>query len=407
MVNHWIEGGMNEIPATSINAWILVFSGFSFIGLFYSVKLLGTHGKDKMDSILGVYLLLQSIMLLEYVLYWTKLIFSVHAFADISLLFPLLYGPLLLIYFERSFGNDRSVQKHFVHFIPFVVLLAFKLPFYFSSAQFKFYHTHDIMFGAFFDYYYPWLKSGHMALYCVILYSLVSHSAGVGFMRSWARWILAFFSLFVLSSVVHQTLVVRNVLTLQLDYFVSIFPCLSVIFIAWYGKGFRAVADGMAIADSLKIVNHLDARLRGEFIIETAKGSAKEKYKNSGLPKTLQFRLSHDLEKIMYEQQLFKQNDLKLETLAEKLNTNKHFISQVINETYRVNFFEYINLKRIEEAKKLLASRSKVELNVIEVAYEVGFNNKGTFNSVFKRITGLTPTEFRTRSRQLLVPNNN
>ena len=70
-------------------------------------------------------------------------------------------------------------------------------------------------------------------------------------------------------------------------------------------------------------------------------------------------------------------------------------------------FFEYINLKRVEEAKQLLRSRPKAELNVIEVAYEVGFANKGTFNAVFKRLTGLTPTEFRAQSRQLLESRNN
>lgn len=397
---------MNEVPTTTFNAWTLLFSGFAFIGLFYSVKLLATRGKDKMDFILGIYLLLQSVMLLEYVLYWTNLIFSVHIFTDISLLFPLLYGPLLLIYFERSFGNDKPIKKYWGHFILFAVVLLFKFPFYVSNPQLKFFHTHNILFGSFFEYY-PWLKIWHMTLYCVVLYSLISHNSGIGSMRNWARWMVAFFSLFVIFSLLHQILVQFDVLTPQLDYFVSFVPCVTIFFIAWYGRGFRAVADGMGILDSLKTVTQSSAKFRNEMIIESGKNSGGEKYKNSGLPKTLEIKLSHDLEKLMQEQQLYKQNDLKLETLAEKLNTNKHFVSQVINEIHKVNFFEYVNLKRIEEAKQLLRSRSKKDLNIIEVAYEVGFNNKGTFNSVFKKITGLTPTEFRRQSNQLLEPRSN
>lgn len=394
---------MNEIPATTFNAWTLLFSGFAFIGLFYAIKLLGTRGGDKMDLILGIYLLLQSIMLLEYVLFWTNLIFSVPALTEVSLLFPLLYGPLLLIYFDRSFGNDKPLKKYFVHFIPFCVLLTIKIPFYLSSAEFKLYHVLNIPFGAFFHYYYPWVAIWHMTLYCVVLYSLINNQSGVGFMRSWARWVVVFFSLYIAFSFFYRILVQTNLLTPKVDYFVSLAPCVTIFFIAWYGKGFKAVADGMGILDSLKAVtSQSNTKFRSEMLIESGKSSGNEKYRNSGLPKTLEIKLSQDLEKLMEEQQLYKQNDLKLETLAEKLNTSKHFVSQVINEIHKVNFFEYVNLKRIEEAKQLLRLKSKKDLNIIEIAYEVGFNNKGTFNAVFKKITGLTPTEFRRQSNQLL-----
>lgn len=398
---------MNQIPATTFNFWTLLFSGLAFIGLFYSVKLLTVKDKNKMNLILGVYLLLQSITLLEYVLYWTNFIFSVHGFTDISLLFPLLYGPLLLIYFDKSFGNDKPLKKYLIHFIPFIVLLTLKIPFYVSSPEFKFYHTHDVLFGKYFQYY-PWVKACSMTLYCAILYSMISGQSGVGFMRTWARWIVGFFSLYVIFSFVYLILAEFSLLTPQLDYFVSLATSATIFFIAWYGKGFAGVAGGLSVLDSLMSISTQSNEVsRIQMIIEPTTVIGTEKYKNSGLPKTLEIKLSKDLEKLMQNQQLYKLNDLKLETLAEKLNTNKHFISQVINEVYKVNFFEYINLKRIEEAKQLLRSMPKSDLNIIEVAYEVGFNNKGTFNSVFKKVTGLTPTEFRKQSKQLLESRSN
>jgi AraC-like DNA-binding protein len=397
---------MDQIPATTFNFWTLLFGGFAFIGFFYSIKLLAIRGKDRMELILGVYLLLQSITLLEYVLFWTNLIYSVHAFADVSLLFPLLYGPLLLIYFDKSFANDKGIKQYFIHFIPFVVLLILKIPFYAAPSEFKFYHTHNILFGKSFDYY-PWFKVGHMTMYCVIIYALINHQSGIGSMRSWARWVIGFFTLYVILSLAYYVPAQFGLLTSNLDYFVSLSTSATIFFIAWYGRGFTRVADGMSIIDSLRGETFQSNTVSiNEMIIESGKSDL-EKYKNSGLPKSLEIKLSQDLEKLMHEQKLYKQNDLKLETLADMLNTNKHFISQVINEIHKVNFFEYINLKRIEEARQLLRAKTKSDLNIIEVAYEVGFNNKGTFNSVFKKITGLTPSEFRKQSKQLLEPRSN
>ena len=63
---------MNHVPDATFGFWPLLFSGFAFIGLFYSIKLLVSKGNTTMGLVLGLYLLLQSITLLEYVLYWTK-----------------------------------------------------------------------------------------------------------------------------------------------------------------------------------------------------------------------------------------------------------------------------------------------------------------------------------------------
>ena len=67
----------------------------------------------------------------------------------------------------------------------------------------------------------------------------------------------------------------------------------------------------------------------------------------------------------------------------------------VMNDKIGLNFFDYINSLRVEEAKRLLIETSKKEMNVIEIAYSVGFNNKVSFNNTFKKWTGMTPTEFR------------
>ncbi len=70
-------------------------------------------------------------------------------------------------------------------------------------------------------------------------------------------------------------------------------------------------------------------------------------------------------------------------------------LSQAINEGLGKNFFEFINRYRIEEAKRLLTDPADKKITVLEVLYQVGFNSKSSFNTVFKKQTGLTPSEFK------------
>ena len=405
---------MGQTQATTFDFWTLLFSGFSFIGLFYSVKLLIERRSNGRSRILGIYLLLQSITILEYVFYWTKLIFSFPAFSEVSLLFPLLFGPLLLIYINRSFGNDKRFTTYYFHFLPFLVALSFKMPFYFAPTDLKLYHTHEIIFGRYFEYY-PTAMLCHLSIYSFVLVFKVQHESGVGSMRVWAKWLIGFFITYVVLSFLYQVLLYFQALSSQSDYFISLATCATIFLVAWYEHGFDAVANGRNILESLSISpEHVST---DKMIIEVSKvletsatestGNDSEKYKHSGLPKSLAVKLTDDLERLMQNEKLYRQNDLRLEVLAEKLNSSKHFISQIINQNFKMNFFEYINLKRIEEAKQLLRTTPREELNIIEVAYMVGFNNKGTFNSVFKKITGVTPSEFRRQSKQLLIPNSN
>ncbi len=408
---------MNPLPPPTFSFWTLLFSGFAFIGIFYSLKLLINKRHDFRNGILGMYLLLQSITILEYVFYWTNLIYSYSQMSELSLLFPLLYGPLLVIYLNMSFGNDQPLKDYKYHFIPFLFFLVFKIPFYFSSSEFKLYHTHNILFGKYFDYY-PWVMLLHLSVYAVILVQVVRHHSGVGSMRLWAKWLIVFFVAFIVFSFLYYLLAYLRVLTPQSDYFISLANCATIFLIAWYGHGFDNLANGKSIRDSLLVTNALTKTVSSEkMIIETSRSSEVasekvevndiEKYRHSGLPKSLAIKLAEDLEELMQSKKLYHQNDLRLEELSERLNSNKHFVSQVINQNFKMNFFEYVNLKRIEEAKQLLRTTPREELNIIEVAYSVGFNNKGTFNSVFKKITGVTPSEFRKQSKQLLNPNSN
>ena len=87
--------------------------------------------------------------------------------------------------------------------------------------------------------------------------------------------------------------------------------------------------------------------------------------------------------------------DLSLEQLAGGIGQKPRLLSVVINETLGQNFFDFINHYRIDEAKRLLTNPVDRKITVSEVLYQVGFNSKSSFNTLFKKYTGLTPTAFR------------
>src|SRR5207253_4265417 len=101
------------------------------------------------------------------------------------------------------------------------------------------------------------------------------------------------------------------------------------------------------------------------------------------------------LQNYMQQNKPFLDSELTLDELAVQLQVKPKLLSQTINEVAQQNFFEFINHYRIEEAKRLLTNPKDKKITVLEVMYEVGFNSKSSFNTLFKKATGLTPSEFK------------
>jgi AraC-like DNA-binding protein len=92
--------------------------------------------------------------------------------------------------------------------------------------------------------------------------------------------------------------------------------------------------------------------------------------------------------------QLFLDPTLTLPALSKHVGVGIHELSYVINNGFNKNFYSLINEMRIAEAKKILLSEQHRHLDMVGIAILAGFNSKTTFNTTFKRLTGLTPTEF-------------
>jgi len=101
---------------------------------------------------------------------------------------------------------------------------------------------------------------------------------------------------------------------------------------------------------------------------------------------------------LMEKDKLYQETELTVQQLAEKLGLPTYQVSQAINEGMERNFYDLVNTYRVEEAKQLLLDPENRNYTILSVGFEAGFNSKTTFNTVFKKFTGLTPTEFRMRA---------
>jgi AraC-like DNA-binding protein len=120
-------------------------------------------------------------------------------------------------------------------------------------------------------------------------------------------------------------------------------------------------------------------------------------------PKPVKAKLSTDkinelTEKVMLlmdKEKIFQETELTLQQLAQRLNVPTYQVSQTLNDGMKKNFYDLVNGYRVEEAKRLLLDPKNTNYTILSVGFEAGFNSKTTFNTVFKKFTGLTPTDFR------------
>lgn len=102
------------------------------------------------------------------------------------------------------------------------------------------------------------------------------------------------------------------------------------------------------------------------------------------------------IDKLTYaltEEKVYLDPLMTMEKLGKKLRIPKNHLSQIINQQYKSNYNGMINKYRIDEATRLMMA-SRDESTIIGIAYSVGFNSKSTFNTAFKKMAGMTPTEY-------------
>lgn len=97
----------------------------------------------------------------------------------------------------------------------------------------------------------------------------------------------------------------------------------------------------------------------------------------------------------MSEKKSYLNPELTLSNLATEMKMSRSQLSVLINDGTGDNFYDFINKYRVEEVKRLMADPKVKNYSLLGIALEAGFKSKSTFNLIFKRFTGLTPSEYR------------
>lgn len=107
------------------------------------------------------------------------------------------------------------------------------------------------------------------------------------------------------------------------------------------------------------------------------------------------------------QQRLHLESQINLERFAEQVGVKPRELSTIINDHYQQNFFEFINNRRVEEAKRLFASPECMGDTVLDILYKSGFNSQSAFHRFFKRMVGMTPSEYRKQAHRTLAAATN
>ncbi len=144
--------------------------------------------------------------------------------------------------------------------------------------------------------------------------------------------------------------------------------------------------------------------LEMEYVLdEDADPAVAEKYARQSIDDRMQDEYLAKLNTYMDEQKPYLDENITIKDLAEEVGIPPHHLSIVINNRLGKNFYTFINEYRVKEAVAILDNPDNSDASIIAIAFRAGFNSKSTFNSVFKKLTGQTPSEYRNSFRSELA----
>ena len=125
-----------------------------------------------------------------------------------------------------------------------------------------------------------------------------------------------------------------------------------------------------------------------------------QRYQNSTLDVDESQQLMEKIQALFLEEKIYLDNKLNLETVAARVAHSSRGVSQVINEQQQLNFSEYVKRHRLEHAKRLLQQPSDKPKKILAIALESGFGNVTSFNTAFKSLMDMTPSQYREQFNQ-------
>ena len=339
------------------NIWMILFLFAAGNGFFLAIVLALKTQSRSANKYLSLLLATFSISILYYIAFWTGTSQTISPLWGLILTLPTLYGVFLYAFTLKTLSRSWSPW----HYLPFSIHFIYMACYYGQINGW----WHAYLFDPKIASTLVVLQNLVLVIYTVLVFKAIKSSGKkLRFRLTMLAW---FFTGFVASHVSYYIMVWTINFQPVHDYFISITMCCFMFLLGYW-----------SINGNFMVLNE---RTRG--------------YNKSGLSTSMLKHYSQRLTELMILEKPYRNGDLKLADLAARLELSPHNLSEIINSEFDVNFSEFLNGYRIEEALKVMQSQKGQRLRIIDIAYQTGFNNKTSFAQTFKKITNFTPSEFR------------
>ncbi|MDC7994491.1 AraC family transcriptional regulator [Altibacter sp. HG106] len=362
------------------DTWIIGFLVVSLFGIYLSIKLIQSRSGNRLNLPMIFVLLGFSIILVQYVAFWTGYKQKYPWLYGYDSTWYLLFGPLLYQYVVQFYHAEYRIR--WMHYLPAGVL-AVLTTIYFVKTGGRFFDpavTGETLHYFFRSLRSPWVGGISLGIYIFTIQNFIAFHRTDGNQQytklrdQWARWLLRWFSVFTLAYLSYFTLVRFEFFNTAWDYAISFTMTIGIYGLSYFVIKEPSIFNGMLwkqlfLPAESKNGSGLTAETETEFY---------------------QLLLTH-----MQTKQPYLDNQLRLVTLADQIGLSAHTVSHLINLRSGMNFNQFVNNYRLSHAETLLKDNSNTPIK--QVYFNSGFNNKATFYKVFRSKHKCTPSEYQNR----------
>ncbi|WP_212906365.1 helix-turn-helix domain-containing protein [Capnocytophaga stomatis] len=369
-----------------------IFTIGIFLSLFLAFLLFTKRNKTLSDTVLSIWMLFISIHLLSYNLYYLGYWKVYPHLVGLTHPFPLLHGPFLYLYIVFSLRSDQKFRrKDMLHFLPFVIDYLGMFPFIFGytaqqkllmdsqdiNSEYQWFFIISLVSFVISGITYPVLSYRKITKYQQLINENFAYEEGISL-----RWLKVFIMglgiIFLVGTII---ILMREVFQIDFgfnsDLIIFVLIVLLVFLIGFSGIRYQGIFTEKAIKE--------------HSIVEVKTVS---EYRKSGLKSDEVAQLHQEMLSLMEEKKPYLEPKLTLNQLAEQLAISSNNLSQVINQCEGKNFYDFVNSYRVDEFIKRATNDKNKGLNLLGIALDSGFNSKSSFNQVFKKHTGDTPSNY-------------
>lgn len=373
-----------RIDIFSVIIFLGAIQGF-FLALFFFLK---RREAPLPNTLIGLQLFVVAALSADVFLGYSGYMTRVLHLVDFTEPLIFLFGPFVYLYTYVTVNQQTHLhRKQYLHFVPALLYAGYFLFFFLQSGDYK--------YNAYIDAYYPelprieaaspWhedplLIKKHLSLYQLIHYgTYIILSIRCYF--NWPRRRTATNGDFLIAWM--------KALLLGLSISFAATVGIKLAFERDFGEYLIASQQALLIyVFSFFVIS------RSVFFKQHPNNES-AKYEKSALTDDRAILAIDRLKALMKDEKPHLDPDFSLPVLAGKVHLSTHLLSQLLNAHLGQNFYEFTAAYRIQEAQQMLGMPKNKIKSIEQIAEEVGYYSKSSFNTAFKKITGITPSQYR------------